>query len=332
MKGEERGFLEKSVYIIVKTILIVGVILLMVSHTTSYVSATDEDHDNIDDEQESILAQKYAPILYFEKEEELYPVAIEYHLSNANLNQSTDVGPIMIDANPSIQEISTYTNPEANYYLDNKKGTINDAGITEDYQMQEDTLGHTLYCHVILDIQDGESVTVVQYWMFYAFNKGPLNTHEGDWEMVQVILNSFDEPVEAMYSQHIHGQKAKWSQVEKEDDHMKVYVARGSHANYFRSYQGELGLASDTVGKNGITSKLEEYSLILLGETGEGNHPPEQNWVDFAGRWGDFGVMKMNLEESGGPMGQRIEKMVKCGTILLSGETLLHLQLGKFFS
>ena len=50
--------------------------------------------------------------------------------------------------------------------------------------------------------------------MFYAFNEGTMNTHEGDWEMIQVVLNSSHIAKEAMYSQHTGGQKADWSDVE----------------------------------------------------------------------------------------------------------------------
>jgi len=277
-----------------KKILIILTIFIMCD---GYVMAIDEDKDGIDDEKEEILAQKYAPILYFEKKEKLFPVAIQYHLSNSNLNQSTGDGNLLIDASPSIQEISLYTEPDKNYYLDNRKGGINNTGIIEDYQEKLSTLGYTVYCHIIPD----GNATVIQHWMFYAFNEGPLNTHEGDWEMVQIILNSYDEPVEAMFSQHISGQKAKWEQVEKEGEHVKVYVARGSHANYFRPYQGKLGFANDIVGKNGKVLKPEDYILILLGE--EKNHSSEQAWINFAGRWGDFGSYEDELRGKRGPYG-----------------------------
>ncbi len=68
--------------------------------------------------------------------------------------------------------------------------------------------------------------------------------------MIQVVLTG-GQPSEVMFSQHYSGQKAKWSQVDKEGEHVKVYVARGSHANYIKPYSGKVGLASDTVGDNG---------------------------------------------------------------------------------
>jgi len=33
------------------------------------------------------IAQKFAPILYFEREEECFPVDVEYHINNSFLNR-----------------------------------------------------------------------------------------------------------------------------------------------------------------------------------------------------------------------------------------------------
>jgi len=293
---------------------------------THYANAADTDNDGIDDADEILMAEKYAPIFYFEKGEELYPVAIEYHLSNSNLNRSIEGKDILITSSPSIEELELYTNPEENYYLDNRKGTINDTGIIDDYRSQLKTLGYTVYCHVIPQNENGEDFTVIQYWMFYAFNEGTLNIHEGDWEMVQVVLDSSGMPIKAMYSQHVSGQKATWNEVEKDGDHIKVYVAMGSHANYFRYYQGKLGLASDVVGKNGKKLSLDDYALILLGEKGEANHDSSQNWIDFAGRWGDFGGEQDELRGKRGPYGPAYRQEGEMwNTPLLWGNELLSL-------
>ncbi len=264
-----------------------------------FSNAADYDNDGIDDEDEKTLAERFAPIFYFEKEEELFPVAISYHLSNSNLNKSEGNASILIDANPSVEELSKYNDADENYYLDNRKGTIDDNSIIKDYRENMGSLGYTVYSHVF----KRNNNIIIQYWIFYAFNRGTLNTHEGDWEMVQIILNENGEPVKAMYSQHISGQKAEWEQVEKNGGHIKVYVARGSHANYFRYYQGMLGLARDVVGKNGRILKPDDYSLVILGEAGEGNHGTNQNWIDFAGRWGDFGGGEDELRGKRGPYG-----------------------------
>ena len=162
-----------------------------------FSNAADLDNDGIDDAEEQALGEKYAPILYFEKEEKLFPVAVEYHVSNSNLNKSVDNTSILLDTNPSVEELPKYN--DGNYYLDNRKGTINDDGIIKDYIENMDALGYTLYSHIF---KENDNI-IIQYWMFYAFNKGTLNTHEGDWEMVQIVLDSQDNPIKVMYSQHI---------------------------------------------------------------------------------------------------------------------------------
>jgi hypothetical protein len=62
---------------------------------------------------------------------------------------------------------------------------------------------------------------------------------------------------------------AEWKDVEKTGDtHPGVYVALGSHADYFRSYQGKLGTESDIVG-NSYTLKPEDLQIVILVEEGQ---------------------------------------------------------------
>jgi len=274
-------------------VLIAGMVLLQGA------AAADGDHDGLDDALEMQLAEQYAPIFYFEKEEQVFPVAVEYHLANANLNRSDEGTPHLLVVNPSPEQLGAYTSIGQNYYLDNTVGTIEDRRIIEDYREYAEQHGYTVYSHVF----PSGAETVIQYWCFYAFNEGPLNTHEGDWEMVQIVLDANGTAREAMYSQHLSGQRAPWSDVKKSGDHPHVFVARGSHANYFRHYQGMTGLASDRVGKNGMVLEPGQYTLALLGERSAGNHPAGQNWLDFAGRWGDFGSDQDEVRGKRGPPG-----------------------------
>jgi hypothetical protein len=106
--------------------------------------------------------------------------------------------------------------------------------------------------------------------------------------MIQVVLTD-EQPTQVMFSQHYAGQTAIWSQVEKEGNHVKVYVARGSHANYIKSYSGKIGLASDTVGDNGKVLRPTEYTIEVL---------TDQAWIDFAGRWGWAGEDQSSAAEA----------------------------------
>ena len=224
------------------------------------------------------LAQQYAPIFYFEKDETCFPVDVSYHIDNSYLYAVGVDQPV--DMAPTEDTLSNYSMD--GYYLDNQKGSIDDEGIVNDYTSSN--LGYTVYSHV--DSSGG--TTIIQYWMFYAFNPGTVNQHEGDWEMIQVVLSG-GTPTQVMYSQHHIGQKATWGQVDRNGDHIKVYVSRGSHANYLRSYSGVVGIANDIVGENGKRLTSSDYDLVMM---------ESQPWLDFAGRWGWVGATEEDAEAS----------------------------------
>lgn len=225
-------------------------------------------------------AERYAPILYFENQETCYPINVSYAIENSYLYEVDNPTPISTSPNASM--LAGYTTPDK-YYLDNQKGTVNDNGIVQDYQSKMISLGFEVYAHV-------DTInSVIQYWFFYAFNSGELNHHEGDWEMIQILFSN-DQPTQVMFSQHYSGQKATWSQVDKDGDHVKDYVARGSHANYIKPYSGKVGLASDFVGDNGMVLRpTTDYRITMLNG---------QPWLQFAGRWGAYGVNTSQATEA----------------------------------
>ena len=309
---------KRGLFVGCKVLFIIILLIVVPLFGISTSAATDTE-----------LANQYAPILYFEKDETCYPVDVSYHISNSYLyqigNDNTNY------TSPTQESLSNYTSSE--YYLDNQRGTIEDNGIINDYRSEMNSLGYTVYSHVnTIGVN-----TIVQYWMFYAFNKGDLNQHEGDWEMVQIVISS-GNPTLVMYSQHHSGQKATWDQVERDGNHIKVYVARGSHANYLRSYSGKLGVASDNVGSNGKILQPNDYTLELL---------ESQEWLSFGGRWGWVGEDTAEATESSvfglaGPLGPKFrqngemwENPVSWGNTLQSADEnifLLELFLYNFIS
>jgi hypothetical protein len=253
------------------------------------------------------IAKKYAPILYFEKDEACFPVNISYHVENSYLYIINQESPI--DTLPSTDNLPT---DNKNYYLDNKLGTIDDDKIIIDYNKRN--LEYTVYANIIYS----GDLTYIQYWMFYAFNDGTLNQHEGDWEMVQILLSS-GSPSQVMFSQHHSGQKATWNQVEKQGDHIKVYVSRGSHANYLRSYSGVIGLANDIVGDNGKKISFSDYNIVIL---------TDQPWLEYKGRWGwsgetDEGYQEAVLLGKIGPYGPKYRNGGNMWSAIGWGSTLL---------
>ncbi len=174
------------------------------------------------------------------------------------------------------------------HFLNNKLGPAD--AIAADYTSKIGTLGFTSYVQVVVT----GSGTVVEYWMLYAYNNGPLNNHQGDWEVVQVFLDASGSPQKAVYSQHGSGENAAWTDVEKSDTHPVVYVAEGSHANYFRPYQGRIGIENDIVGSSGRTISHTDLNLVVLSN---------ENWLVFPGRWGYSGTDEEMAAGRAGPFG-----------------------------
>lgn len=220
--------------------------------------------------EEAALAERFAPDYYFHGDEDLYPVDIETYVTLCDLNMTMGSSHVLVDGSVTSSELTYYSTA---HYLDNRLGNNSNDGIVDYYQENLGTLGYSVYCRV----QYSGANTILQYWTFYYFNDGNLNRHEGDWEMTQVVLDASLEPVSTTFSQHESGVTAQWADVETDGDHYKVYVARGSHANYYRSYSGALGLANDECGDDKeLTS--DDYGIIML--TGS------ETWLNFMGRWG----------------------------------------------
>jgi len=240
------------------------------------------------------IQDDYAPILYFEKNECCYPVDVSYLLGESPLDAVSKLKTINIEGNTV-------------YYIDNPAGTVNDNGVIDDYKSKMSQYGYTVYYIVNTSVS---GYTFIQYWMFYAFNDGEHNRHEGDWEMVEVVIPDSGEKWVG-YSQHYSGQKATWDLVEKQGDHIKVYVARGSHANYLRSYSGKLGIASDIVADNGKILFPDDYKLVKLSD---------QIWLNYNFLWGEVSSAEDIIMGNAGPQGPKYRQDMN-GNLMWDGIT-----------
>lgn len=288
--GRHKRFLVGTLLFVFLALTVLG------SFSNKAMAQGDFDNDGVSDSKENELASKYAPTLNFAAGEQFFPTKIEYHLDNSVLKQKTQTGDIVIDNSPTVQEISQYSSGD--YYLNNTLGGLDE--IAEDYTQIKDLIGYMVYARVTKTSQN----LLVQYWFFYAFNPGTINQHEGDWEMIEIILELASEtPLYATYSQHFSGERASWNDVERFNvTHPIVYAGLGSHANYYRPYQGKIGLESDILG-NAFTLRPNDFNTILLGELGTGNHPSSQGWLDFGGKWGDWKELADISRGEAGPSG-----------------------------
>jgi len=239
-------------------------------------------------------ANDYAPVLYFESQETCYPTSVDYFLDN-KINGTIDI---------TLNDEGTLIP-----YYDNTIGNVDNEAIISDYQNKLKNNNPSVYPTVYYHMNTSNGNTLIQYWMFYIFNKGEHNQHEGDWEMVQVVI-----PVTGQkwvgYSQHYSGQRAEWNLVEKEGNNFKVYVSRGSHANYLRPYSGRLGIASDIVGDNGKVLSPDDYNLIELSS---------QDWLDFDGLWGEVNSVEDFFTGQAGPQGPKFRTDMSGSTKMWDG-------------
>ncbi len=275
---------------LVRRCLVFGLMAVIVLGLLSNVSAQSGSGSS-----ELELAFRHLPYLQFKAGERFFPVDVAYHLNNSVLKRWVSEATEVVVDNPTVSDVAS---KDEDHFLASKLANLSQ--IAADYEQRRESLGYTVYGRVVKQ----SSFIVVQYWFFYIYNDASFNEHEGDWEMIQIIMDVDENPVSAVYSQHLAGQRALWSDVEKVNGtHPMVYVARGSHANYFRSYQGKLGLESDEVGADGFSLSPSDLELVLLGEMGLGNHPSSQDWLDFGGRWGNWAKLADAIVGFAGPYG-----------------------------
>ena len=148
---------------------------------------------------------------------------------------------------------------------------------------------------------------MLQYWLFYDYNLWNMpflppgfvwQAHEGDWEVVTVVLDAEQTPVEAAYSQHCTGERRAWSAVPKAPgtSHPIVYVAAGSHANLFAPGAHRISRSCYPPEALAFLDLLPvaPFDVNVPGATlGPGStaveriHDNAPRWLRFPGTWGE---------------------------------------------
>ncbi len=154
----------------------------------------------------------------------------------------------------------------------------------------------TVYAHVARE-PGYPGKLALQYWFFYTFNDFN-NTHEGDWEMIQLVFDAADarealseKPVRVGYSAHEGAEGAAWGDEKLEivdGTHPVVYPAAGSNANKFTQalYLGSSAEAG--VGCDDTRGPHRESNPVVKTLSRD---PAEAKaafpWITFEGRWGE---------------------------------------------
>jgi hypothetical protein len=191
--------------------------------------------ENVDNQ----LLDRYQPVTYLDPTEQFRPASVQSFVADADLERF-DAGTWSL------------------VNLEPEPGELPGPG-TGTWRLNQDTCVPVmpiggLTCYGTAGAEgDGASVVygrvarpagaiVLQYWYFYyddvySYAYPPSDfiwqAHEGDWEVVNVVLSEDEQPEYAGYSQHCLGQRRAWAATERLDTHPIVHVAAGSHANYF---------------------------------------------------------------------------------------------------
>jgi len=190
---------------------------------------------------DSRLLATYQPVTQFDPAESFGPTGVESFVADADLERLDASGHwVVVDTNP---EPGDLPGPGTGIWRLNQDSCspATALGGLACYAAawDEGSGASTVYGRVV---PTGNGI-VLQYWYFYyddvySYFYPPTDVlwqaHEGDWEVVDVVLSGDGQPVEVGYSQHCLGQRRAWADTPRIDGtHPLDYVAVGSHANYF---------------------------------------------------------------------------------------------------
>jgi hypothetical protein len=132
--------------------------------------------------------------------------------------------------------------------------------------------------------------------MWYTFNDWN-NTHEGDWEMVQVVFETTSiaealtmDPIVVGYAQHGGGELADWDddKIHRTDGHLVAFPAAGSHGTFYGS-ETYIGWGEDGsgFGCDLTTSPQKQFEMSVVVVPDQIDPAGPFAWLLFGGRWGE---------------------------------------------
>lgn len=250
------------------------------------------------------LLQRFEPVVVLHPQERFAPVAVDAFLADARLEQRTPEGAWAPVATTGALPSANPCSSRPCWRLDHAGCSIaGGVSSVECYAASEATRGPPTVVYGAVRTQRNRIALQYWYWYSYDFWSGEhpptdyvWQAHEGDWEAVVVLLTRAGKPLLAGYSQHSCGKRRAWSRVPKTGrTHPLVYVALGSHANYFRGGDQPMDLRPqcyDPAGAGILRAALPR----VLDRMGNGRRIPTRlvrvtasspTWMRFAGAWGE---------------------------------------------
>ena len=240
------------------------------------------------------LLARHVPILVLHPAERFLPVPVDGFLADSDLQRKTTAG----WENVSVALPAS----GAELRLDQRLCRAGDGvAASPCYAQAEAAHGATPVVYgAAFRVRDR---IALQYWAWYPFNDysptippGEVwQVHEGDWESVSVILDLDGLPVLFALSRHCDGTRRPWARAPRRGQRPLVYVALGSHANYF-------GAGAHPHSPACWPRELRDIvrSLKLVDHTGAGRTvrprlvtvtSKRPGWMRYAGSWGEDGYL-----------------------------------------
>lgn len=239
------------------------------------------------------LLSSYAPVVVLHPAERFGPVPVESFVNDATLEHRVDAGwqPAELPSLPA----------DAGPWRLNQPTCTPSIGVfsLECYAASPPGLPTVYARHVRT-----QNRIVLQYWLFYSYNFWSglyppsdylWQAHEGDWEATTIVLSLAGKPLLAGYSQHCSGKRRAWSRVPKQGTHPLVYVALGSHSNWFEPGDHAIDTRCYPQAARVV---FAAYLPSVLDRTGAaGRVRPDvvrvtertPGWMRFRGAWGEDG-------------------------------------------
>jgi len=265
------------------------------------------------------LLARHAPVLVLHPDERFLPVPVDGFLADSDLQVRGPDG---------TWQASTASLPQAGpaSRLDHRSCLAVDGPAALDCYVaaeQAHAAAPTVYGAVFRT----RDRIVLQYWLFYPANVFSLagarglfwQSHEGDWEAVAVLLDGRERPILVGLSEHCAGVRRDWAGAPHRGSRPVVFVALGSHANYFTP--GKKPLARSCWPKEAL-AVYDAYKVPLLDTAARGRTvtpgvsrvtaaaPP---WMAFAGTWGEDQFVHFPdvapLRFGGGPRGPAFHEL-----------------------
>jgi hypothetical protein len=216
----------------------------------------------------TVRAMTYEPILVFDSREKWFPVGVEESFKVVGASWPPQ-GQINFPAGMTQPDL-----PPVGYHR-----TIFRAGLTWD-----------------------------QYWFWYLYNPwavAGVGRHEGDWEFVQVGSGNITPLLVTASQHHSGGACYAWELTAGLNARPKIYVALGSHANYFLPGNHDHDRC-DGKGKTITNIEWREFGAWAKrpgrwgNSTGEGKSPESPGYQGI--RWNDPHLFHSRARAQNGPI------------------------------